>query len=87
MAYETPFHRGLRVNLIFKQSCKFGSHLKTIYIIKMLVIELVEWVEPNIIVMIESISQSFCLCYCVPNGLSYLGEETRPTRCLWMPSV
>ncbi len=33
------------------------------------------------IVMIDSIFRSFCLCYCVPNGLSYSGEETRPTGC------
>jgi len=29
-----------------------------------------------IIVMIDSITNSACLCYYVQNGLSYLGKET-----------
>jgi len=32
-------------------------------------------------VKIDSITQSFCLCYYVQNGLSYLGEETWLTLC------
>ena len=34
------------------------------------------------IVMIDSLTNSFCLCYYVQNGLSYSGEETRPKLCL-----
>jgi hypothetical protein len=34
------------------------------------------------IVMIDSITNSVCLCYYVQNGLSYSGEETRPTLCI-----
>jgi len=34
------------------------------------------------IVMIDSITHSFCLRHYVQNGLSYLGEETRPKLCL-----
>ncbi len=39
------------------------------------------------IVMIDSITWSFCLRHCVQNGLSYPGKETRPTLCLQTPSV
>jgi len=34
------------------------------------------------IVMIDSISRSFCLRHYVQNGLSYLGQETQPKLCL-----
>ncbi len=34
------------------------------------------------IVKIDSRTQSFCLCLCVQNGLSYSGEETWPKLCL-----
>jgi len=34
------------------------------------------------IVMIDSITRSFCLRHYVQNGLSYLGEETRPKMCI-----
>jgi len=36
----------------------------------------------NSIVKIDSRTWSFCLCQYVQNGLSYLGEETRPKLCL-----
>jgi len=32
--------------------------------------------------MIDSITNSVCLCYYVQNGLSYSGEETRPKLCI-----
>jgi len=34
------------------------------------------------IVKIDSITQSFCLCQYVQNGLSYPGEETPPKLCI-----
>jgi len=37
--------------------------------------------------MIDSRTQSFCLCYYVQNGLSYLGKETQPTLCRRTPNV
>ncbi len=40
----------------------------------------------HVILMIDSRTRSFCLCYCVQNGLSYSAEETRPTRCKRTPS-
>jgi len=33
----------------------------------------------KIIVKIDSITLSFCLCHYVQNGLSYSGKETRPS--------
>jgi len=38
----------------------------------------VEVTNMHDIVMIDSITNSYCLCYYVRNGLSYSGEETRP---------
>ncbi len=39
-----------------------------------------------IIVKIDSITYSFCLCQYIWNGLSYSAEETQPTLCKPMPS-
>ncbi len=39
------------------------------------------------IIMIDSITRSFCLCHCVQNGPSYPGKETQLTLCIEMPSV
>ena len=36
-----------------------------------------------LIVKIDSITGSFCLCYYVQNGLSYSGEETQLTLCIY----
>ncbi len=43
------------------------------------------WLIPSIsqsIVKIDSRTRSFCLLHYVRNGLSYSGEETRPTLCI-----
>ncbi len=36
----------------------------------------------NSIVMLDSRTNSSCLCYYVQNGLSYSGKETRPKLCI-----
>ena len=40
-----------------------------------------------IIVIIDSVTYSFCLRHCVQNSLSYTGKETQPTLCKKTPSV
>jgi len=39
-------------------------------------------IHGRIIIKIDSVPRSFYLRHYVQNGLSYLGEETRPTLCL-----